>query len=183
MTTKLQDIPRVKAGTSVATAVRSLSEVDQERMYLATRAKDLLGYSGLTNHVTGEVKLGTCEGKLTQTLLSLEIPILDTSSVINYQLEELSRINREVATRRLRDWMTGYFVAASWDKTLLSDYTMPVPEFVLDKAVKIKEQLPNVQFYIQHMSDPKADPFLIAVLDREMYYVEAWDEPQFEATL
>jgi hypothetical protein len=178
----LQTIPRVKAGTS-ATSRTTLTEVDQERLYLATRAKDLLGYDALIADVTGERVVGTKTGKLTETMLKLEMSILDTSSVVTYQLEELTRRNREVIEERFKDWAVGWFTAASWQHTELSSYTRPVPEFVLDKAIKIKEALPEVKFYIHHLSDPKADPFLIASLGEEIYYVEAWDEPRFERSL
>lgn len=177
----LQDIPKVKAGLSVRPDAKALDEVNQERLYLATRAKDLLGYSALQADVTGEVVIGKKEGKLTETLRALDIEVLDTGTVIEYQLMKLTELNREVARERLNDWATGYFSSASWAKTQLDQYTRPVPEFVLDKAIRIKEQLPEVHFHIQHLQDPKADPFLVAsIYGGEVYYIEAWDEPRFE---
>jgi hypothetical protein len=180
----LKDIPRVKAGLCVATVGRELGELDQERLYLATRAKDLLGYTALVRDVTGEGQVGDKEGKLTDALRTLDIQVLDTSAVIEYQLQELTRENREVAQERLRDWAIGYFTPASWAKTELKSYNRPVPEYVLDKAVRLKEQLPEVQFHVQHLSNPKADPFLVASVGssygNEIYYIEAWDEPRFE---
>ena len=35
----------------------------------------------------------------------------------------------------------------------------------------------------RHRAGVKADPFLIAKLGEEIYYVEAWDEPRFENSL
>jgi hypothetical protein len=180
----LQDIPRVKAGSAVATTnTKNLSEIDQERLYLATRAKDVLGYDLLKQSVTGVRRVGTCEGKLTETLLRLDITILDTATVIKYQMEEIVRRNEEYIITHLKDWAgPGWGITlASWQKSDLADYQMPVPEFVLDKAIKIKEQLPEVKFNIHHLNDPKADPFLVAYLGNEVYFVDAWDEPRFEA--
>lgn len=47
-------------------------------------------------------------------------------------------------------------------------------------TMQIKEACPDVVFHVHHMTDPKADPFLIAQLGRELYYVEVWAEPRFE---
>ena len=78
------------------------------------------------------------------------------------------------------------------------DCAQPVPEFVLRKAVDIKQELPSAEFYIEHL---KEDPFLIVsleplrdyqtssnTLDRFMNddataYIEVWAEPKFEAAL
>lgn len=177
---KLAEIPRVKAGTAAQVGVKELNEVNQERLYLATRAKDLLGYAGLIADVTGAAKVGEDSGKLTEALRTLDIQVLDTATVIEYQLDERIRRTREVIHERLRDWATGYFHEADWTKTALTSYKRPVPEFALDMAVRIKEQLPEVTFYIQHLNDPKADPFLVAAYGDEIYYVCAWDEPKFE---
>jgi hypothetical protein len=179
----LKDIPRVKAGTSAMTGKKSLTEVDQERLYLATRAKDLLGYGRLSADVTGTRVIGAKEGKLTQALLQIDFMVLDTATVIDYQLDEVARRNREHISEHLWDWCVGYYVPACWQHTQLSEYSQPIPEFVLDKAIRIKETFPEVHFYVQHLNDPKADPFLIVAHDREVYYIEAWDEPRFEAQL
>jgi hypothetical protein len=185
MTMLLKDIPRVRAGTSAVAGGKSLSEIDQERLYLATRAKDLLGYGVLTRHVTGEQRIGVMEGKLTETMLKLDLPILDTGAVIEYQLDMMTKLNREFIINNLESWAgSGWRTSvASWEKTELKAYELAVPEFVLDKAVKIAESLPEVNFYVQHLSDPKADPFLVATHGKEVYYIEAWDEPGFEDKL
>lgn len=178
---KLKDIPRVKAGTCVAVA--EVTDADPQIQSLAQRAKDLLGYVGLHANVTGQHQLGATSGPLTETLLKLEIDTLDASSVIRYQCEEAARKTEEAIREEFSDYVTGWFTAASWTKTELSSYGRAVPEFVINKAVQIKEWMPDVRFYIQHMNDPKADPFLVAVAGKEMYYIEAWDEPRFEGRL
>lgn len=176
----LTDIPRIKAGASV---LPSLGELAGERSKLATRAADLLGYRTLANHISGRSVVGVEAGKLTETLQSLELDVLETSAVINYQMEEASRLTKEKISDSFREWTTGYFSPATWHRSMLSDYEKPVPEFVLDKAIRIKERLPEVVFHVQYISEPKADPFLIASLGKEIYYIEAWDEPRFESSL
>lgn len=176
----LQDIPRVTPGFSAKRDLRELDDLGKERMLLAQRAKDVLGYGGLVAEVTGDVSSAVKEGKLTAGLRSIGIEVLDIGRVIDYQMQEMVRMTREKILSDLDDWTHGYFTEAGWSKTALESYTQPIPEFVLDKALRIKEVVPNVKFHIQHMREPKADPFLIAHLDSEIYYIEAWDEPRFE---
>jgi hypothetical protein len=184
MTLTLTDIPRVRPGTLSEGEV-SLSALGTERAKLAARAKELLGYNRLKAEVTGQSLVGVTTGKLTECLLRLDLQVLDTASVIQYQLEEMTRRNREFISNNLDSWAgTGWRSAlATWQKTDLASYDQPIPEFVLDKAVRIKEALPEVHFNVQHLDDPKADPFLVAVVGKEVYYVDAWDEPRFEGGL
>lgn len=177
----LHEIPRVKAGTCVAIA--ETQEVNPQIKSLAQRAKDLLGYVGLHANVTGSRLLGKTTGPLTEALLKLEIEPLDTGSVVKYQCEEMARKSEESICENFSQYTSGYFTTATWDRTRLDKYERPVPEFVINKAIQIKEAVPEVTFSIQHMSDPKADPFLLATLNGEVYYIEAWDEPRFEGTL
>jgi len=183
MQMKLVEIPRVKAGDRAKKQVKELSELNQERLLLATRATDLLGYNGLMADVTGETQFVT-PGPLAEALRALEIEVLDTATVIEYQMQEMVRATQEkILDGNLDSWAYGYFAEAGWMKTPLNTYTHPIPEFVIDKAVRIKERAPEVKFYVQHLRDPKADPFLIAYVGKEIYYVEAWDEPRFEGRL
>lgn len=179
---KLADIPRLKAGASLASSTE-LTEMGGERSRLATRAADLLGYRILANHISGKTVAAADKGQLTETLRSLEIDVLEASAVVDYQLAESSRITKEKISDSFREWTIGYFHPAEWHHTPLSEYERPVPEFVLNKAIRIKEALPGVVFHIHFLSEPKADPFLIAQCDKEIYYIEAWDEPRFEDTL
>lgn len=179
---KLQDIPRVKAGVALA-PTSEISEMGGERAKLATRAADLLGYRRLADDVAGRLSLGVKVGKLAETLRSLDLTVLDAESVVSYQIEEAARRTKEAIADNFWNYVTGWFSAASWTHTQLTEYDRPIPEFALDKAIRIKEAMPEVTFVIQHMSDPKADPFLVAVVGKEIYFVEAWDEPRFESTL
>jgi hypothetical protein len=179
----LKDIPRHKAGIETSIQNVTTEAFSTERGKLASRAADLLGYKALVTDIAGISSFGVFSGKLTETLLKLEMDVLDTSVVIDYQMEEAGRRTKEAILENLNQWVAGWFSKASWEHTELSSYKRPVPEFVLDKAIRIKEALPEVKFYIQHLSDPKADPFLVAVVGDEIYYVDAWDEPRFEGRL
>lgn len=179
---KLTEIPRIKAGTT-PNSVRELEGLNNERAKIATRAADLLGYKVLANHMSGQTVSATSEGRLTETLRALEFEVLDNASVIKYQMEEAGRITSLKISEDFRQWTVGWLTAASWSHTTLTEYEQPIPEFVLDKALRIKERLPEVIFQVQHLNEPKADPFLIAHLGKEIYYIEAWDEPRFENTL
>ena len=162
---------------------QELDGLNSERSRLATRAADLLGYTALAANVSGKVASSVCVGKLTEVLKAMEYEVLDVSAVIRYQMEEVSRLTAEMIHEDFRSWTSGYFSAAQWHQTDLRSYDKAIPEFVIDKAVRIKEQLPEVEFRIQYISEPKADPFLIAILGKEIYYIEAWDEPRFESGL
>lgn len=179
-TIRLEDIPRVTAGCTTKVELKELDELGKERLLLATRAKDVLGYGGLVAEMTGNVSHNAKEGKLTAALRSLGIEVLDVNKVLDYQMQELTRMTRERIVEDLASWAHGYFREAGWQRTDLSSYHEPIPEYVLDKALRIKEAIPSVRFSVQHLQEPKADPFLVAYCDDEIYYVEAWDEPRFE---
>jgi hypothetical protein len=179
---KLADIPRNKVGV-LTSPTRELDGLNSERAKLATRAADLLGYKALAEHVSGRTMIAATDGKLTETLKSLALEVLDTGAVLQYQMEEVGRLTLEKIKEDFKSWINGYFSPAQWHQIGISDYERAIPEFVIDKAVRIKEVLPEVQFRIQYLSEPKADPFLIAIHGKEIYYVDAWDEPRFETTL
>jgi len=176
---KLAEIPRTKAGLAVAEKPLGNSERD----LLAAQAASKLGYTPLRDDAQGSKSLGAMTGLLTETLLKLEIDVLNTEHVLQYQIAEAGRLTLEKIHERFDSWVSGYFSPATWNHARLTDYKQPIPEFVIRKAIQIKDALPDVQFFVHHLSEPKADPFLIAVFGYEMYYVEAWDEPGFEKTL
>ena len=185
----LTDIPRVKVGAVIPKKqVAVLDPVAQERSTLATRASDLLGYRVLAADVSG-TPVHTLEklGKLGEALLANDIEILDTVSVIRYQHEEVRRRTQERTDEMLRNgelenWVTGWNAGQSfrWSHSEIGAYYEPIPEFVLNKAVLLKEAIPEVSLYIIHLDEPKADPFLVAKFGKELYFIEVWDEPRFE---
>lgn len=183
---KLAEIPRMRVGQEIVLETSRMDSLDRERADLAIKAKNLLGYRMLSAEMSGNV-LASCEqlGKLAQALLANDIEVLDIGKVFSYQTEEAARRTKAELERLLRSGNVNRvfqwgFHAAAWQHTAITAYVEPIPEFVLQKAVQIKEHCPEVQFFIHHLNDPKADPFLVAMLGDEVYYVEAWEEPRFE---
>lgn len=66
-----------------------------------------------------------------------------------------------------------------WTNTEIKNYQQPIPEFVLNKALQIKERVPSAQFFVEHLEE-KHDPFLKVKHGNLDLYIEVWDEPKFE---
>ena len=88
--------------------------------------------------------------------------------------------NHDGAHRATREWQT----------TLLSGYDGAVPEFVLSKAVEIKQECPQVSFSVEQLYETEQrierrdpDPFLVAHLGKESFYIDVWDEKEYESKL
>jgi hypothetical protein len=155
-------------------------DLTDPRQKLATEAEALLGYTPLRTELR-------TPGTLKRALAKLEITVLEEKSVFAYkgQMAEHYRT-------------TGKMPDPTWRLIALKDYKQPVPEYVLQKAVEIKRELPEAMFYVEQLA---IDPFLIVtleplqdfmthihtldrVLDPETAaYVEVWSEPKFEATM
>lgn len=71
----------------------------------------------------------------------------------------------------------------SWKVTPLKGYAEPVPEFVLHQAIKLKEGLPDAEFFVhQFVQNEKVlDPFLVVRHGDEEHFIAVWNEPKFEA--
>jgi hypothetical protein len=155
-------------------------DLNDPRKKLATEAEMLLGYMPLAKelHTPGMLKCA---------LAKLEITILEEKSVFAYKKQMAEHYR---TTDKLED--------PTWRVTSLKEYTEQVPEFVLQKAVEIKRELPEAMFYVEQLAQ---DPFLIVTLEpltdfvshertleRELdpetaAYVEVWSEPKFEAMM
>lgn len=71
-----------------------------------------------------------------------------------------------------------------WVLQYLSTYRLPVPEFALRKALQVAKAVPDCELYVEFIENvPAGDPFLVAELGTERYWLEVWDEPKFEHTL
>lgn len=153
-------------------------DLSDPRRRLATEAEALLGYTPLREELKAP-------GRLRQALAKLEIEIFDQKKVDSYKAQMADHY-------RTAEKM----IDPTWRITPLSKYSKPVPEFVLAKAIEIKRELPEANFYIDELA---IDPFLIVSigklpdfavnqpsrgLDAEMaVYVDTWSEPKFEATI
>jgi len=73
-----------------------------------------------------------------------------------------------------------------WEKVPLRNFDAPVPEYVLLKAVQIRKECAaslSVEYLVeQDQQGPRRlpDPFLIATLGDEHYYIDVWDEKEYE---
>jgi hypothetical protein len=88
------------------------------------------------------------------------------------------------------EWEHGNRLEREWENQEISFYQGNIPEFALSKAVQIKDAIPESRFYvsylverIDHRSKPKPDPFLYVTLGDESYYLDVWDEKEYEKTL
>ena len=172
------DAPSRGTLVHVVAATEEELSLDDPRRHLAAECEALLGYGTLAR----EVKT---PGRLRRVLAKLEIEILEEASVNAYK-EQM--VQHYASHKKMAQ--------PTWRLTKLREYKQPVPEYVLQKAVSIKRELSEAEFYIDQLA---VDPFLIValtpikdyvvnqpsrVLDPETQgYGEVWDEPKFEATL
>jgi asparagine synthetase B (glutamine-hydrolysing) len=151
---------------------------------LAAKARILLRYSVLQKSLKS--------GLLVQCLAYLEIEALDAKLVQKYMDEMEDKMNNPSPSSRSTSKKRKFDdededddesdEQYAWEKSLLEDYNQPVPEFVLNKAVQIAEQVPETKFYVVHMERVQ-DPFLLVKLGGEEIYVEVWEEPLFEGRI
>jgi hypothetical protein len=157
---------------------------------LAISAKLVLGYHRLADLITTPKRLIT-------VLRELEIEPYTQSTVEAYKVSKVQEVRAEIARRKEKNSQRfRSSLRATWKRTDIDRYKRIVPEFALRKAVMIKEACPDavievdalvierVRTYDSHASstsDP--DPFLVASLGAERYYIEVWDEKKFEDKL
>lgn len=146
-----------------------------EPAVLAQKAADILGYTGLlvSRNIAGEL------GKV---LLKLDVKPYDISRVNRYKIQK----RKEAVSERRK--IAGPYVSirGTWKVVTLSKYTDPIPDFVLSKAIQIKEVCPEVEFFVDSLkvnTKRIPDPFLVAKLGDEKYWIEVWDETNFEESL
>ena len=172
-----------------------IDTVNETIVNLAEQARELLGYNALSKLVGTKAELIELT-PLQTALKGLEIESLNSADVKNYKKERIiaqTRENvekwaKELAERELRSYDS--FSGPRWNLQNISEYREPVPEFVLAKAVQIKQACPECEIWIESLQD-HPDPFLIVGVPDgrpyyepvEMYYVEVWEEPKFEGRL
>lgn len=171
-----------------------LDKVDEVLSSLAEQAKEVLGYDVLKNHAAPVVAELT---PLQVALKEAEIDVLNRKDVAAYQKERLLERTQELLAIWLQDTAKleeirsfNRFMGPSWTQFKIAEYKQPVPEFVLAKAIQIKQLAPECEIYIEHLED-HPDPFLVVLIPdgraywpaKETYYVEVWAEPKFEGRL
>ncbi len=89
----------------------------------------------------------------------------------------------DVPVIRFWDTLCGprYYTCLRWVRVPLEE-VRDVPEFVKTKAREIANLLPDATFTVEQLRSEKKiyDPFLIVSYADESYYVEVWEEPEFE---
>jgi len=183
------------------TEIRKQSLGDVERISdtivdLAQQASDVLGYDLLQKRA-GVINTAIELTPLQTALKQLEIEILLPGDVLVYQKErqiEQTKANLDVWLKEFAqaDKVARYtrFDGPAWVEEKIAEYKQPVPEFVLAKAVQIKQAFPECQIYVESLQD-HPDPFLVVAIPhekdyypaKERYYVEVWGEPKFEGRL
>lgn len=175
----LTEIPRSTLGIQLS---------DPEIQVLAEKCQQLLGYSVLAE---ANKNIESTMGPLAKALADLEIEILDYASVKRYQLERVHESEQAELAQEFQvasEYQWNSLPNASWDSTEIEKYKEPIPEFVLNKALQIKQAFPGAAICIEHFSATR-DPFLVVkrmegdYRAKELYYVEVWEEPKFEGRL
>lgn len=175
----LIDMPQME---SIGTVPIEVTEEDltNDRNRLAMDAESVLGYTKIREKVKAPSQL-RC------VLSKLEIEVLNAAEVQAYKLQACKHMSSH---KKLGD--------PRWAVTALEGFKGEIPEFVIMKAVEVKKELPNAQFFVEHLQE---DPFLIVTtLPRERFstgwtgnlgqlavsqpddvmYLEVWNEKSFE---
>ena len=78
-------------------------------------------------------------------------------------------------------WGPRFYTCLRWVRVPLGK-VRDAPEFVKAKAREIANLLPDATFTVEQLRREKKiyDPFLIVSYADESYYVEVWEEPEFE---
>jgi len=158
---------------------------------LADEARELLGYSVLADKAEAPTQQKDVP-ELRLILDSLEIVPYTKESVVEYKDRRKDEVNRVALADFLKSENphNESYYCHDWRMTKIEEYKLPIPEFVLNKALQVKKAMPNVSIYIEHLT---VDPFLVVQTDdkgrngqwyyTERYWIECWDEPKFEGTL
>lgn len=151
---------------------------------LALKAEAVLGYSWLRS------RLGVEIGTLRQALQEVGIEPFSKQDVETYKEERERKAEKqawdELAERARQDGFpglfgTGSYARAQWRSVPLRRYDGEVPAFALSHALEIKERVPNAEFEVEELRvEKRYDPFLLVSLGRERFYIDVWDEAEFE---
>lgn len=89
--------------------------------------------------------------------------------------------------------LSGWRDLRRWSKYSMQNYPGAIPDFVLSKALQIRKVMPTAEFYIDQLETKREqtvvyrdpDPFLIVTTRNggESYYIEVWDEKEYELTM
>jgi hypothetical protein len=172
---KITEIEKVKLDTPLDIPTDELSKSTLDE------AKELLGYvPALPNEVASP-------NPLHKVLAELGIEVLNWRQVITYQAQmahesRMQQISHEQSLPHSRSSWSW----PGWTEVELTKYHAPIPIHVIEKCTQIKRRLPEVEFFVESLSD-QPDPFLVAKMKSPAYsyvefeyFIEVWEEPKFE---
>jgi hypothetical protein len=164
-------------------------ELRMELLDVRAQAAEELGY----NHKDAKPPFRERDetNPLMQAIQRAEIDVLYWRDVLRYQMEAAHAADREAVEKSLKrddypDWGSG-IDHHSWTSTPLEKYAHFVPDYVLQKALALRRECPEVKFGVLSLGH---DPFLVAFLGekpdsewsygrRASYFIEVWDEAAF----
>jgi hypothetical protein len=162
---------------------RSLAESSNLVTSIALKAEAVFGYSWLRR------RLGIDPGSLARTLKELGIEPLPLEDIKKQKKEKAIMAEQEAyAEYKERSRRDGYrglalgtHVHATWRVVPLKNYEGDVPEFVLSRALEIKERMPSAEFEVEELRvEKRYDPLLVVSCGRERFYIDVWDERDLE---
>jgi len=172
--------PSLESIHTVPVTVEEVS-LEDERKQLAMEAEAVLGYCGLRQKTGAPSTLRTL-------LARLEIEVWNAAEVQAYKQQMCDHCRT-----------AGKMFDPTWTVVPISDYTEPIPDFVIAKAIEIKKELPQTEFYVEYFRE---DPFLLVTTRKpkmgdlgrhgqfgakavnysdEVMYLDVWNEKSFEA--
>lgn len=138
----------------------------EQQLTWGSRVKEMIFWTLFAT--AGVSVLGLCLGWLIDPKISIgSLFVLVGSFILLWSLEDwLNNIKR---------------ISWKWQSVSLASYASPIPEFVIEKALQIKGELPDAVFRVEHLlrEEVVVDPFLVLIYNSVVYYIEVWDEPKF----
>lgn len=144
---------------------------------ILAKAKRLFGYKGGIRKDIGVA------GILGQVLRELHLKPFDPKRVNRYKIKKQEQFR---ATLPKTSSFSSYRWRIGWATVPIEEYRQDIPDFVMRKAIQIKEKMPAAQIVIEELTAKKErvarryDPFLVAKFENEKYYIEVWNEREFE---
>lgn len=165
----------------------------QVAAYQASKAKKGMlsgtwhGISALTGLILWVIASSYVIARFPNNLSPLDVMKLTTAIVGGISLLIL---NISCTAAETWGWNAGTRKSFEWNTATIQSYKGNVPEHALTKAVEIKREVPEVTFNVEYLVEkservvrPAPDPFLVVSLGPERYYIDVWDEKEYERHL
>lgn len=186
--------------TEIRRETPQVSQILGDYTEFASEARRKLGYRFLEQQL---------RKPLADVLAKLKIETLSKEDIVKYQDEMVLQLVKKIKPPTRWDYFSkwrfrhepnlvafrgyggesGGVTSIFWCATNLSLYNKPIPEFVLNYALQIKEHADErVEFRVEELTvtnipHRSLDPFLIVVSHKESYYIAVWNEPKFEGRI